>query len=61
MKNFYPLILIILLTFNFNLLAQVGPGGVGNSANIEAWMDVSKLTGLSDNDSVSSWTDFSGY
>tara|TARA_R110002049_G_scaffold41162_9_gene124384 strand:- start:518 stop:4714 length:4197 start_codon:yes stop_codon:yes gene_type:complete len=60
MKNFYPLILIILLTFNFNLLAQVGPGGVGNSANIEAWMDVSKLTGLSDNDSVSSWTDFSG-
>lgn len=54
------------LLFLFSLLsicpiitAQTGPGGVGNSTNLEAWMDASNLT-LNNNDPVSSWTDFSG-
>ena len=43
----------------YSLIGQTGPGGVGNSTNIKAWLDASSL-GLSNATSVSSWTDISG-
>ncbi|MEQ8625744.1 MAG: T9SS type A sorting domain-containing protein [Vicingaceae bacterium] len=57
MKNFI-LFIFSSLTSLF-LFAQTGPGGVGNSTNIEAWLDASSLT-LLNNDPVNSWTDLSG-
>ena len=39
--------------------AQEGPGGVGNSSSNLIWLDANQL-GLTNNDPVSSWTDFSG-
>jgi hypothetical protein len=58
-------ILIALLFVNFGLLAQTGPGGVGNTDGsdgqplIKLWLLPDSL-GLSDNDDVLSWTDYSG-
>ena len=61
MRRITTLVLSILFLFITNTSsAQTGPGGVGNSSNLEAWMDAARLTGLSNNDPVSSWTDFSG-
>ena len=37
-----------------------GPGGVGTTSNIEAWLDASKLTGLNNSELLYSWLDFSG-
>lgn len=39
--------------------SQTGPGGVGSSSNIEAWLEANSL-GLSNNDAVSTWSDISG-
>ena len=57
-RNYIPFLLALILTPTI-VFSQVGPGGVGNSADIESWLDATKL-GLSNNDLVSSWTDFSG-
>ncbi|MFT6167649.1 MAG: hypothetical protein ACJASF_002349 [Vicingaceae bacterium] len=58
MKNFS----ILFFSFLFANLsfAQTGPGGVGNSSNMDAWMDAARVTGLTNNDPMSSWSDFSG-
>ena len=60
MKKFTS-ILVVVFTIGLHLesVSQSGPGGVGSSANIEAWVNASHLS-LSNNDPVTSWTDFSG-
>lgn len=54
----------IILSINLFLIgilgySQTGPAGVGTSTNNVVWLNADKLS-LSDNDAVSSWTDFSG-
>lgn len=52
---FSPLFLALCFAGN----AQEGPGGVGTSGNVSAWLDANSLS-LTNNDDVSSWTDISG-
>ncbi len=60
MKKFTPILAIILtLGMHFESFSQTGPGGVGSSSNLETWVNASHLS-LSNNDLVTSWTDFSG-
>ncbi len=42
------------------VIAQTGPAGIGNSTTIDAWLDASSISGLNNNDPVSSWADISG-
>mgnify|MGYP003669296635 CR=1 FL=1 len=61
MKNRYSFLLIIILSLSFTSPAQEGPGGVGNSTNLEAWLDANSLLGtLSNRNRVESWMDQSG-
>ncbi len=54
-------ILTHILTINDNDFdGYVGPGGVGDPANNKLWLRTDSLSGLSDNDNVSDWPDFSG-
>jgi hypothetical protein len=57
MKNITCFFLCFFATIT--LIAQNGPAGIGNSSNIEVWLDASELT-LNNNDPVNSWTDLSG-
>ncbi|GAB4301191.1 MAG: hypothetical protein Kow0068_24210 [Marinilabiliales bacterium] len=61
-QNFISFLFILLIIFYINITAysQTGPGGVGNSASNILWLKADALTGLNDNDGVSTWTDFSG-
>ena len=59
MKIFYLPFLFAFLTIPMDIFSQEGPGGVGNSTNIETWLDASKIT-ATDNDKISSWPDLSG-
>ncbi|HQF43478.1 MAG TPA: Calx-beta domain-containing protein, partial [Ignavibacteriaceae bacterium] len=38
----------------------IGPGGVGQSNNNVLWLKADEITGLSDGNNVTSWTDYSG-
>lgn len=58
MKN-YLVFFTALFLGHFTAISQTGPGGVGNSSNNVLWLDASQL-GLTDGDSISSWTDLSG-
>lgn len=58
MRRLFPL--IILFFFTNNLVAQTGPGGVGNSTTNILWLKSNDITGLVDGDDVSSWIDASG-
>ena len=50
-------IIILLLTSLF-VAAQTGPGGNFNT-NLVLWLDANAITGLNNNDPVSTWTDLS--
>lgn len=56
MKNILTLSLTLI---SLTIIAQTGPGGVGNSTDNAIWLDASRLS-LNNGDPVSSWTDFSG-
>lgn len=53
------LTLFMLLTVSSLVNSQTGPGGVGNSVTLEAWVNASSLN-LSDGDPINTWTDLSG-
>jgi hypothetical protein len=57
MRNFI-LFFFILRSISLSF-AQTGPGGVGNTTNIEAWLDASTLS-FSNGASVNTWADSSG-
>lgn len=59
MKKTYIISLLFTLILPFCFMAQTGPGGIGDASTLEVWLDASQLN-LSDNDPVSSFTDFSG-
>lgn len=54
------LLVIILLAFQINSYSQTGPGGVGNSTSNLVWLEADSLTGLSDGDDITTWSDGSG-
>ncbi|MCK4698875.1 MAG: hypothetical protein KAT38_01010, partial [Bacteroidales bacterium] len=54
------LLIIILLAFQINSYSQTGPGGVGNSTSNLVWLEADSLTGLSDGDDITTWSDGSG-
>ncbi|MCD6556859.1 MAG: hypothetical protein J7K64_06660, partial [Bacteroidales bacterium] len=65
-KIYYSLCFIIILNIlSFNIIAQTGPGGVGNSDGTTGqpqnvlWLDASSL-GLSDGADIATWADLSG-
>jgi len=58
MKSLY-LTIIAFVVMNA-VVAQSGPGGVGNSANNILWLKSDGITGLSNGDYVSTWNDNSG-
>ncbi len=51
---------LLLQAFPLLVFAQTGPGGVGNSSTNTYWLDASRLTGFSNGQTVSIWTDRSG-
>ncbi|MCF8328498.1 MAG: hypothetical protein K9I29_09425, partial [Bacteroidales bacterium] len=53
-------LLILATLFSISVFAQTGPGGVGNSSNNFLWLKVDDLSGFSDGDRISQWTDASG-
>lgn len=53
------LLCLLVISIGQTSFGQDGPGGVGNSTNIEVWLDADRL-GLTNSDPVSSWTDVSG-
>ena len=42
------------------VLAQTGPGGVGDSASNILWLSADNITGLADGNDITTWTDGSG-
>ena len=53
-------IIIISLWAVASLMAQTGPGGVGNSSNNILWLKADAITGVSDGGSITDWLDQSG-
>lgn len=51
---------VILMLFYSDAYTQTGPGGVGNSSSNILWLKADELTGLNDNDPLTTWLDFSG-
>ncbi|MDD4309258.1 MAG: T9SS type A sorting domain-containing protein [Candidatus Cloacimonetes bacterium] len=52
------IIFVLLLVSGLSVLVAAGPGDV--SSGLQMWLDANALTGLNNNDPVSSWTDQSG-
>ena len=52
-------VLVCFLTPALTGFGQSGPGGVGSSASVAVWLDASQL-GLTNGDTVSTWSDLSG-
>ena len=50
---------IFTFAFTFSTYCQEGPGGVGNSSNLETWLDASRLN-LSNGSAITTWLDISG-
>ena len=60
LRKTLSLLVIILLAIQTNSYSQTGPGGVGNSASNLVWLEADSLTGLSDEDDITTWSDGSG-
>lgn len=59
--NYYRIFLFSsLLIGHLNLNAQTGPGGVGTATDNIFWLKADEITGLINNDPVSTWSDKSG-
>ncbi|NOZ35460.1 MAG: hypothetical protein GXO80_09210 [Chlorobi bacterium] len=64
-KTATVLFLIFFWSFSYTILAQTGPGGVGNAAGTSGqpknilWLDAGTL-GLTDGADIATWTDLSG-
>ena len=56
MKNLFTLLLTL---GSFSIIAQTGPGGVGNSTNNVFWLDGNLVT-VGTHPNITSWTDQSG-
>ena len=42
------------------IIAQTGPGGVGNDTTNLLWLDATNISGYSDGDPIDAWPDSSG-
>ncbi len=49
-----------LILLSLNVLAQTGPGGVGNSSNNILWLKADAITGISNGNPITTWNDQSG-
>lgn len=58
-KHIYLFLLLPTFFLGFSVIAQTGPGGVGNSSNMDTWLDASTILGA-DNDPITAWADISG-
>jgi len=58
-KLTFKVMLLVLFSPIYTLLAQTGPGGVGNSTTNGLWLKADDLS-LSNGDDVSTWNDVSG-
>ena len=56
MKNLFT---VLLLTGSLSLIAQTGPGGVGNSSNNVVWLDGNTVT-TATHPNIATWLDQSG-
>ncbi len=56
MKNLFT---VLLLTSSLSLMAQIGPGGVGNSSNNVVWLDGNMVT-TGTHPNIATWPDQSG-
>ena len=54
------LILLCAMVGATGVLAQTGPGGVGDSASNILWLAADNITGLADGNDITTWTDGSG-
>ncbi|MFK8039197.1 MAG: T9SS type A sorting domain-containing protein [Crocinitomicaceae bacterium] len=54
------LFFVIILLSSFRLIAQTGPGGIGNSTSNILWLRSDAISGLIDGDTITTWVDSSG-
>ena len=59
MNQIYVILLCVTTFITNSLVAQTGPGGVGNSSSLILWLKADDLT-LDHNDEVNTWYDVSG-
>ncbi len=60
LRKTLSLLVIILIALQINSYSQTGPGGVGSSASNLVWLEADSLTGLSDGEDITTWSDGSG-
>ncbi|PIQ49168.1 MAG: hypothetical protein COW03_06415 [Cytophagales bacterium CG12_big_fil_rev_8_21_14_0_65_40_12] len=59
-KSIWICILILFSILVNPLYSQTGPGGVGNASSNILWLRANDITGLTNGDDVSTWTDANG-
>ncbi|MFT7057449.1 MAG: hypothetical protein ACJAR3_003098, partial [Roseivirga sp.] len=59
-KSIWVYILFTFIILSSPLHSQTGPGGIGNSGTNLLWLRADQITGLTDGQDISTWTDVSG-